>query len=828
MRCMIDEVGRYWVRGWLERRGLVRPTGGVALFRGGRELARTGRFLLRPDVAAQNLSEADCGFELWTGSGQPLEVGDVLELRSGDGTVVVLRWTVQQLRVPEQLNWHIDRVDTARVAGWVVFEGALDKRVELWLEHEGKRVARVIADGFRPDLRVLRGDGRHTFSFDLDEVFPHSRLPPFDGLRIVEPRTGCILWTGQERERPWPAPAEWIRSLPGRSPRDSRVVDGWRYEVSDLGNESVLAPGAPLETCSAFLAFLLQRAELPLAGTTEVDVAGVIWAAVKQTGGKARTGIPLGDSIVGRLCQTVPSPWQDRAVTAALRAYEARHFPEDAPARDLVELVCAFIVDVVARWKLPAGLVTSDMWKLAMQPRAGCASGAPALFDEVGFSPVGTAAAAGWDWLIPGALLFGRAGALEFLGLELRARLEEGLSALTESSGWKEVCDALGWPVEPEVWQVHSGMAPRAVAQLPAASARSADLLVRVITNEKPGTGLGRNVAHTLKALKEAGIPSRLCFMVGRGGEFSDEPPHETAINLFHVQPDSLPLIWPQVPARILRSRNVGFFMWELSELAECQRLGVSLVDEIWTATEFTRQVFAAASRVPVHVVGHAVLPVVPSARDFRRELGLGNAFVFLYSFESNSGVERKNPWSVLAAFARASESFARPCRLVIKTTPFREGVHAAELRRVAAERADVVLVEERLPEEDYSALVSTADCYVSLHRSEGFGYTLAEALWFGKPLIATNHGGNVDFCLEEGAFLVPWTRRYLSHRDFIYEVPGAWWAEPDIDAAAKAMGAVVSDPVLAASVAKVGQDCVRDLCSLKRLALTYGQLLRA
>lgn len=159
--------------------------------------------------------------------------------------------------------------------------------------------------------------------------------------------------------------------------------------------------------------------------------------------------------------------------------------------------------------------------------------------------------------------------------------------------------------------------------------------------------------------------------------------------------------------------------------------------------------------------------------------------------FDAHSIVERKNPGAVIQAFKRAFP--AEPdARLVLKVT------HAdrALLDRLRSEAADarVLVVDRVFDREEVNSLLALSDCYVSLHRSEGFGLTLAEAMALGKPVIATAHSANLDFMGVSNSLLVRY-RMVRLEQDYPPYPRGSAWADPDVDHAAELMRTVYGDP---------------------------------
>ena len=156
--------------------------------------------------------------------------------------------------------------------------------------------------------------------------------------------------------------------------------------------------------------------------------------------------------------------------------------------------------------------------------------------------------------------------------------------------------------------------------------------------------------------------------------------------------------------------------------------------------------------------------------------------------------MERKNPIGLIDAFTRAFPEPGRPAAL---PEEHQRRPLPAELARVQAAiggRPDIVVSDEYVDHDRLTALTAHCDCYVSLHRSEGFGLTIAEAMAFGKPAIATGYSGNLAFMDAESSYLVPYSLPSLDAAIGPYPA-GTVWADPDLDEAARFMRQVVEDP---------------------------------
>jgi hypothetical protein len=124
------------------------------------------------------------------------------------------------------------------------------------------------------------------------------------------------------------------------------------------------------------------------------------------------------------------------------------------------------------------------------------------------------------------------------------------------------------------------------------------------------------------------------------------------------------------------------------------------------------------------------------------------------------------------------------------------------ELREAIGDRPDIDVVDGYLEPLEKAALLARADCYVSLHRSEGFGLTLAESMALGTPVIATGYSGNTDFMTDQNSYLVDWSPSRVGPGDQIYPADGSW-AEPDLDHASETMRRVWERPDEAAARVK-------------------------
>jgi glycosyltransferase involved in cell wall biosynthesis len=209
--------------------------------------------------------------------------------------------------------------------------------------------------------------------------------------------------------------------------------------------------------------------------------------------------------------------------------------------------------------------------------------------------------------------------------------------------------------------------------------------------------------------------------------------------------------------------------------------------------------------RMPLPVT----LPEIPTLG--RTHFGIPEAgSMFLYAFDVSSQTERKNPVGALRAFRQADLS-REAAVLVLKFTNAEYDREAVRRLHAEAEGLNVVMLDGHMDREELAGLINAADCYLSPHRAEGFGLTLLEAMALGKPVIATNYSGNVDFMTTDNSYPLDYRLTPLT-RDYGPYSRGAQWADPNLDHAARLIRQVVHDPLDAqARGARARADVARD-----------------
>jgi Glycosyltransferase len=272
---------------------------------------------------------------------------------------------------------------------------------------------------------------------------------------------------------------------------------------------------------------------------------------------------------------------------------------------------------------------------------------------------------------------------------------------------------------------------------------------------------------------------------------------------------------------------NIGYWAWELLEFPDPWMPNFAYFQEIWTPSDFARGAIATKSPLPVLTMPHAISFDRPTG-DLRARLNLPpDKFLFLFLYDLNSYSERKNPRAVIEAF-RASGLAHRGAALVIKVQNAKQNPDDfAALQASVRDLPDTVLLTGTLPRADIYALEAACDCFVSLHRSEGFGLAVAESMYLGKPVISTDWSATAEYLDASNGCpvrcsLVPIER---SHGPYS---KGQLWAQPDTAHAAEWMQRLFSDRALAASLGAAARATIESRFSPATIGALYRRRLES
>jgi len=315
--------------------------------------------------------------------------------------------------------------------------------------------------------------------------------------------------------------------------------------------------------------------------------------------------------------------------------------------------------------------------------------------------------------------------------------------------------------------------------------------------------GIAENVRSYARAVERAEHPFLIFnFDVGTASRQRDNSMEKHfsdtlryADNVFFINADQMQIARDVLGrAAFAGHHNIGFWVWELEKFPRDWNGAFDLVDEVWVPTEFVRKAIAACTEKPVVRMPKAIEFAAPESMG-RGHFGLPpDEFVFLFSYDFNSFASRKNPEATIAAFRQAFSDGAKDVRLLVKSTNgsrFPEKLSA--LQQNVSDDPRIEVRDGFLSREEMFGLQNSVDCYVSLHRSEGFGLGMAECMYLGKPVIATAYSGNLDFMDRDNSLLVNYRMVPLRDGDYPYW-QGQQWADADVAHAARWMRQVFDD----------------------------------
>jgi glycosyltransferase involved in cell wall biosynthesis len=318
---------------------------------------------------------------------------------------------------------------------------------------------------------------------------------------------------------------------------------------------------------------------------------------------------------------------------------------------------------------------------------------------------------------------------------------------------------------------------------------------VNIMGFVKGELGIGEDVRMMATAFSSAEVP--FCLIdapLGLNSRARDmravkhqlkEPAYDLSIYSLPTS-EMIRIVLEDGPRLLLGRYNIGFWQWELprfpAELAD----GFRLVHEVWAATSYTSQAFKEFAPVPVlHMPLGVHVERVPA------------------------GFARKNPVATLQAFKQAFSGSNRDVGLVIKCMNIKDGDPAwKKFTELASGDERIVIITEVFDRDQVIGLLNCCDVFISLHRAEGFGRCIAEAMLLGKPVIVTNYSGNTDFTHEDTAFLVDGRMVEVAPQEYRFS-KGQHWCDPDVGQAAEHMRRCFEDRNSAARIAQAGKEFV-------------------
>lgn len=336
--------------------------------------------------------------------------------------------------------------------------------------------------------------------------------------------------------------------------------------------------------------------------------------------------------------------------------------------------------------------------------------------------------------------------------------------------------------------------------------------------------GTGEDTRTLAKSLKAAGLDINIYSIQIQGNDsfqregltYSNEISESLVV--FAMPPiNTATCLLTHGPNLFKSKKVIGYWPWETSEWKQDYAWVEDFIDEIWGISNFSAQAFHAHLSKPVYVLPLPLdMPKAPSASKTR------DVFRFYFNFDFNSSLTRKNPQATIRAFKQAfPENEAVELQLkVMHIDPQSAPWKSIETLIAGDPRINVVSGE--FSYSDNLSFLLNSDCYVSAHRGEGFGRTIAEAFWYGIPTICSAYSGNLDFCRPENSYLVSGQTVEVRPGEYPFAA-GTLWFDPDLEFLSAQMREVFENPNAARKKAEIARSDIKklsdiDICSQRFL----------
>lgn len=349
--------------------------------------------------------------------------------------------------------------------------------------------------------------------------------------------------------------------------------------------------------------------------------------------------------------------------------------------------------------------------------------------------------------------------------------------------------------------------------------------------------GMGETLRSTFRSLKAVGLKPSILDVFGANrpdlSTWSELSPYLTdkvghGTNIFCINGNEVAPVLEHLGERAAGGKRIIQPAWELPHYPEEWARQVDRFDEAWGFSSFIAESLTKSVSIPVKTLPLAT--AITRIRNLgRRDFGIPEgAFVFLFFFDLTSFIERKNPFAALEAYrkviaARGSQDLCFVVKLNSSRAKPEDRSRFIDFLQPFG--AQVVLIDRTMDDDEVKALHLSADVFVSLHRAEGYGFGLAEAMFLQRPVIGTAWSGNMDFMNRENSILINYSLVDVP-LDSYPQAEGQQWADADVQEAANAMIRLIDDPAYGRAIGVGASRHIRTFFSHRAIGLRARILL--